>query len=38
MVKGGELPRLLGLKARDSQRSKAWFLGWNREQAQLRNE
>jgi len=31
MVKGGELPVLLGLRARDSQRSNAWFLGWNRE-------
>jgi len=30
MVKGGELPGLLGLKARDSRRSKAWFLEWNR--------
>ena len=29
MVKGGELPGLLRLRARDSRRSKAWFLGWN---------
>jgi len=38
MVKGGELPGLLRLRARDSRRSKAWFLGWNRGQAQLLNE
>jgi len=36
--KGGELPGLLGIRARDSRRSKAWFLGWNRGQAQLLNE
>jgi hypothetical protein len=38
MVKGGELPGLLGLRARDLRRSQAWFLGWNRGQTQLRDE
>jgi hypothetical protein len=38
MVKGGELPGLLRLRARDSRRSKARFLGWNRGQAQLLEE
>jgi len=38
MVKGGELPGLLELRARDSRRSKAWFLEWNRGQTQLRDE
>jgi hypothetical protein len=38
MFKGGELPGLLGLKVRDSRRSKAWFLGWNRGQTQLWDE
>jgi hypothetical protein len=38
MVKGGELPGLLRLRARDSRRSKAWFLGWNRGQTQLLDE
>jgi len=36
--KGEKLPGLLGLRARDSRRSKAWFLRWNRGQTQLLDE
>jgi hypothetical protein len=38
MVKDRELPELLGQRARDSQRSKAWFLEWNRGHVQLLDE
>jgi hypothetical protein len=36
--KGGKLSGLLRLRARDSRRSKTWFLGWNIGQTQLQDE